>query len=145
MSSTLTTCFSARRTGSIFNGDGKIDPVVGYGKDQAVLQILLSDPNSPVGVVDYISLTLDSKRDMENLADVAVGDIDRDGALDIVAAAEAAVWYYHHPTGQPTTAFTLVGESRFNRRPARTHRRQLLHADRRRTPSHHHPRPLARG
>ena len=109
MSSTLTDVLQRTPYGIDFNGDGKIDPVVGYGKDQAVLQILLSDPNSPVGVVDYISLTLDSKRDMQNLADVAVGDIDRDGALDIVAAAEAAVWYYHHPTGQPTTALHLWG------------------------------------
>lgn len=86
-----------------FNGDGKIDPVVGYGEFQAVIQILLSDPASPAGEVSYTSLTLDSKRDMEDLADVAVGDIDRDGALDIVAAAEGSLWYFHHPTGQPTT------------------------------------------
>ena len=92
-----------------FNADGRIDPVVGYGEDQAVLQILLSDPSSAVGTVSYTSLTLDSKRDMSDLADVAVGDIDRDGSLDIVAAAEAAVWYFHHPTGQPTTALSAWG------------------------------------
>ena len=92
-----------------FNADGKIDPVVGYGGNQAVIQILLSDPSSPAGEVDYISLTLDSKRDMQNLSDVAAGDIDRDGALDVVAAAGGAVWYYHHPTGAPTTAMYLWG------------------------------------
>lgn len=98
-----------RPYGIDFNGDGKLDPVVGYGDDQAVIQILLSDPAAAPGEVDYISLTLDSKRDMENLADVAVGDIDRDGALDIIAAAEGSLWYFHHPTGQPTTALHLWG------------------------------------
>jgi hypothetical protein len=92
-----------------FNGDGKIDPVVGYGGEQAVIQILLSDPDTPRGSVKYTSLTLDSKRDMKNLTDVAVGDIDRDGALDIVAAAEEAVWYFHHPSDQPTTVLSAWG------------------------------------
>ena len=94
-----------------FNGDGRIDPVIGYGDVQAVIQILLSDPDAAEGEVSYISLTLDSKRDMEDLADVAVGDIDRDGALDIVAAAEGSLWYFHHPSGQPTTALHLWGNT----------------------------------
>jgi len=90
-----------------FNGDGKVDPVVSYGRDQAVMQILLSQGGA--GSVDYVSLTLDSKRDMENLADVAVGDIDGDGFLDLVGAAEAAVWYMHHPSTLPTTELRAWG------------------------------------
>jgi hypothetical protein len=89
------------RLGIDFNGDGKIDPVICYGEEQAVIQILLSTGGA--GVVDPISLTLDSKFDMVNLADVAVADIDANGYLDIVAAAEDAVWYFRHPSsGDPT-------------------------------------------
>lgn len=90
-----------------FNSDGQLDPVVGYGGSQGVIQILLS--RGQTGVVNPISLTLDSKRDMEDLADVAVGDIDNDGALDIVGGASGAVWYFHHPTGLPTTELRAWG------------------------------------
>ena len=84
-----------------FNRDGKVDPVVGYGSDQGVVQILLS--RGPVGTTDFISLTLDSQRDMKKLADVSVADIDNDGRLDIIAGADAAVWYLHHPSDADTT------------------------------------------
>ena len=88
-----------RAFGIDLNYDGRIDPVVGYGEDQAVIQILLSqdDPTTP-----FVSLTLDSKRDMEDLSDVAVGDIDGDNRLDIVAATKDGVWYFRHPSQGPT-------------------------------------------
>lgn len=92
-----------------FNGDGKVDPVVGYGQTQAVIQILLSREGTDD--VDPISLTLDSKRDMQDLADVAVADIDGDGWLDIIAGAEAAVWYFHHPSTGGTTNLRDWGAS----------------------------------
>jgi hypothetical protein len=84
-----------------FDGDGKVDPVVGYGRDQAVVQILMS--NGPIGVASYVSLTLDSNLDMRGIADVAVADMDHDGNLDILAGAETAIWYLHHPSDTPTT------------------------------------------
>lgn len=84
-----------------FNGDGKVDPVVGYGGTQAVVQILLSE--GPVGTVDYVSLTLDSLLDMEEIADLAVADINGDERLDILVAAKTGVWYLRHPTGKLTT------------------------------------------
>jgi hypothetical protein len=89
---------SRQPLGIDFNRDGKVDPVVGYGGDVGVVQILLS-----TGTTDFISLTLDRQRDIKKLADAAVADIDNDGKLDIVAGADAAVWYLHHPSDQDTT------------------------------------------
>lgn len=83
-----------------FNRDGKVDPVVTYGDDQGVIQILLSA--GPAGTVAFVPLSLDSKRDMQDLADVAVGDIDGDNRLDIVAAASEALWYWRQPEEGPT-------------------------------------------
>lgn len=90
-----------------FNGDGKADAVACYGGDQGVIQILLSD--GPVGRTEFISLTLDSRLDWKQLEDVAVGDIDGDGRLDIVAASSAGVVYLRHPADRPTTDLRYWG------------------------------------
>jgi len=83
-----------------FNGDGKIDPVAAYAQGNGgVIQILLSQ--GLPGVVDFLSLTLDGNGRWIDLADVAVGDIDGDGQLDIVAAAQDGIVYLRHPPWAP--------------------------------------------
>jgi len=105
-----------------FNGDGKVDPVVGYRQDQAgVIQILLSF--GPAGTVQFASLTLDGgENPWAELSDLAVADIDGDGNLDIVGAARDGVIYMHHPSdpdrthvmsewGQPTGTAELIANT----------------------------------
>jgi len=81
-----------------FNGDGKVDPVVGYNQQQmGIIQILLSYGDA--GTVNYASLTLDGGDNAwANCLDVAIGDIDGDGALDIAATTQEGVMYLHHPS-----------------------------------------------
>jgi hypothetical protein len=86
-----------------FNADGKVDPVVAYAvNERGVLEILLS--YGPPGTVEYASLTLDGGENIwRALSDVAAGDIDGDGNLDIAAATGDGVVYLHHPPSADRT------------------------------------------
>ncbi|MBI5865898.1 MAG: VCBS repeat-containing protein [Planctomycetes bacterium] len=86
-----------------FNGDAKIDPVVGYAPSNTggLIQILLSKGNP--GTVDFSSLTIDGNGRWTKLMDVAVADIDADGAWDILGASADGVTYLHNPGPGRTT------------------------------------------
>lgn len=86
-----------------FNGDGKVDPVVGYNQQNiGLIQILLS--YGEPGEVSYGSLTLDGGDAMwTECLDVAAADIDGDGRLDLVAATQDGVIYLRHPSGDNRT------------------------------------------
>jgi hypothetical protein len=86
-----------------FNNDRKVDPIVGYNHQEiGVIQILLSYGDADT--VQYASLTLDGgENPWANMQDVAVGDIDGDGCLDIIAATRDGVVYMHHPSNPQRT------------------------------------------
>jgi hypothetical protein len=102
-----------------FNGDRRVDPVVGYNQEgKGIVQILLSYGELSAG--QLASLTLDGGENAwKELTDLAVGDLDGDGNLDIVIATQDGVVYMHHPAdpgrthvlnewGQPTGALEMI-------------------------------------
>ncbi len=93
---------SRARIGVDFNRDGQVDPVVAYGGPRGVFQILLSQ--GVAGRVGFVNLTLDGGENAwRNLADVAVGDIDGDGNLDLIGAAQDGLIYMRHPSDRTRT------------------------------------------
>jgi len=93
---------SRARIGVDFNHDGQVDPVVAYGGTRGVIQILLSQGSE--GRVGFVNLTLDGGENAwKNLADVAVGDIDGDGNLDLIGASQDGLVYMRHPSDPART------------------------------------------
>jgi hypothetical protein len=88
-----------------FNNDGRLDPVVGYQQGNlGVAQILLSYEDTSTSGVHYASVTIDGgENEWNNLQDLAVGDIDNDGALDVVLATSDGIIYLHHPSSDTHT------------------------------------------
>lgn len=110
---TVTYARGTNRTpiGIDFNGDGKVDAVAGYDQGQSgVVQILLS--KGDLNTVEYTSLTLDSNGRWSKLSDVAVADIDGDGALDILVAAQDGIAYLRNPGRGRETVLRAWGADR---------------------------------
>jgi hypothetical protein len=78
-----------------FDHDGRADAAVGYGGTTGVAQILLGRGDGDS--TRFQSLTFDARLDWEGLTDVAVGDIDGDGWLDLIIATPRGVAYLRQP------------------------------------------------
>jgi hypothetical protein len=78
-----------------FDGDGKLDIIVGYqGSDtitQSVVIFFQTDPN------DWVPVTIGTGINFLGVAALALGDLDADGHLDVVAACDGRLTYLHSP------------------------------------------------
>ena len=88
-----------------FDTDGKLDVLVGYagsGASNPAVVIFFQDTTTGFTVV-----TLASSTDLAGIVGLAIGDLDADSRLDVVAACNARIVYLHSPAAPRTGTWTL--------------------------------------
>ena len=88
-----------------FDGDGKVDILVGYagsGASNPAVIIFFQDTTT-----SFTAVTLAGSTDLAGIVGLAIGDLDADSHPDVVAACNARLVYLHSPAAPRTGAWTL--------------------------------------